>query len=307
LELKQAGGDMPSKEFDNLIKLITSFPKKNALSFQERRADFEEQSKLIPVAKGTHTKTVQAGTIAAEWIIPGEASDSSVILYNHGGGYCVGSVNTHRSMASFIAKASKAKVMIIDYRLAPEYPFPAAIDDATNAYRWLLSNGSSPENIAIAGDSAGGGITVSMLVNLKKNDIPMPAAAVCLSPWVDLEMTGDSQKTKADLDVLIEKELLDKMAEAYVANADPKDPLVSPIYADLTGLPPMLIHAGTAEVLLDDARRLAERAEKAGVDVTLEIWDEMIHVFQYFAFMLPEGEAAIAKIAAFVHDHIGTR
>jgi len=205
---------MPSKEFENLVQLLKTFPKDNDQTIEERRSDFEKRSKMLPLAEGITIEPVRIDDVNAEWLKPDEVSNGSVILYIHGGGYCVGSVNTHRSMVSFIAKSARTDILTIDYRLAPEHPFPAAIEDAANVYTWLLSNGRSPENIAMAGDSAGGGITVSTLVYLRKNGIPMPAAAVCISPWVDLEMTGESQKTKAHLDPIIEKDVLDKMAAA---------------------------------------------------------------------------------------------
>jgi len=305
VELTPSGGDMPSKEFENLIQLLKSIPKNSDQTIAARRSDFEKTSAMLPIAEGVTIKPVRIDGINAEWLKPDGVPEGSVILYIHGGGYCVGSINTHRSVASYIAKASRTNALLIDYRLAPEHPFPAAIEDATTVYTWLLSNGSSPENIVIAGDSAGGGIAVSTLLYLKKNGISMPAAAVCISPWVDLGMTGESQKTKADLDLILEKEVLDKMAKAYIVNETPGKPLISPIYADLSGLPPMLIQVGTSEILLDDAKRLTQSAEKAGVDVTLDVWDEMIHVFQYFAYMLPEGQEAIGKISVFVQTHMG--
>jgi monoterpene epsilon-lactone hydrolase len=295
---------MPSKEFKNLFQLLKSFQTTDKLTLFERRSDFEERSKILPIAEGIALNSCQIRDLNAEWVIPKGASDDSIILYLHGGGYCVGSINTHRSMASFIAKASKTKMLLIDYRLAPEHPFPAAIEDATMAYKWLLSQGHSPDKIVIAGDSAGGGITISTLLYLRKNKEPMPACAVCMSPWVDMELAGKSQKTKADLDIIIQIEVLKEMVEAYVGDADPKEPLVSPIHADLTGLPPILIQVGTSEVLLDDAKRLAENAKKSGVDVTLDVWENMIHIFQYFCFMLPEGQEAIDKVADFIEENI---
>lgn len=294
---------MPSKEFENIVQLLKSFPKKNGMTFDERRIDFEERSKQLPMAQGTASNSIQIHELNAEWVVPKGASDNSVILYLHGGGYCVGSINTHRSMASFIADASKTKILLIDYRLAPEHPFPAAIEDATIAYRWLLSQGYPAQKIVIAGDSAGGGITVSTLLYLKQGKNLMPAAGVCMSPWVDMELLGESHKTKAEMDLIIQIGVLEEMAEAYLGGADPKTPLASPIHSDLIGLPPILIQVGTSEVLLDDSKRLAENAEKAGIDVTLEIYEDMIHIFQYFAFMLPEGKDAINKIAGFIRKH----
>ena len=266
-----------SKEFDNLIKLMKSFPEKKGQTLQERRLDFEERAKLLPVAEGTQSERIIVGDINAEWVFPKKAHESSVILYVHGGGYCVGSVNTHRCIASYIANASRAKILLMDYRLAPEHPFPAAIEDVVHVYRWLLTQGFSNKHIVIAGDSAGGGITVSTLLYLKQTGDSLPAAAVCLSPWVDMEMTGESHKAKADVDAIIEKGVLEQMAKAYAGDSSPNDPFISPIHSDLSGLPPMLIQAGTAEVLLDDAKRLAQATGEALMTASFEVQDTHLY------------------------------
>jgi monoterpene epsilon-lactone hydrolase len=195
------------------------------------------------------------------------------------------------------------RALLIEYRLAPEHPFPAAVEDSVAAYRWLLKEGFDPARIAVAGDSAGGGLTVATMVKLRDENEPLPAAAVCLSPWVDMEGIGESMKTRAEVDPIVERGPLLEMAEAYLGGADPRTPLAAPLYADLKGLPPMLIQVGTAEVLLDDSTRLAEEAKKAGVDVTLEPWEDMIHIWQFFASMVPEGRDAVDRIASFIHKH----
>jgi acetyl esterase/lipase len=191
----------------------------------------------------------------------------------------------------------------VEYRLAPEHPFPAAVEDATAAYRWLLASGVRPAGIAIAGDSAGGGLTLATLVALRDAGDPLPAAAVCLSPWVDLEGIGDSMATKAAADPFVRKEMIQFMAQQYLGERSLRTPLAAPLYADLHGLPPLLIQVGTAETLLDDSTRIAERARAAGVSVTLDTWDNMIHVWQLFAPMLPEGQQAIERIGAFIREH----
>jgi acetyl esterase/lipase len=203
-------------------------------------------------------------------------------------------------MVARLSKASRARALVVDYRLAPEHPFPAAVDDATAAYRWLLSQNVQPSHIVVAGDSAGGGLTLATLLALRDAKTPLPAAAVCLSPWVDMEGTGASMTTRAKADPVVQKQGLLGMAQLYLGGKDPKSPLAAPLHGDLRGLPPLYIQVGDAETLLDDATRIAEKAKAAGVKVDLEIWPEMPHVWQLFAPLLPEGQQAIDKIGAFV-------
>ncbi|TMB69193.1 MAG: alpha/beta hydrolase [Chloroflexi bacterium] len=246
-----------------------------------------------------------AGGIPAEWIAASRAGDDQTIYWLHGGGYCIGSINTHRGMLARISAATRARVFAIDYRLAPEDPFPAAVEDAVSGYLWLLASGVDPEQIIIGGDSAGGGLAVATVVALKEDGKPLPAAAVCISPWTDMALTGDSLRSKAETDPMITNDGITRVRDAYVGDSDPSAPLVSPIYAGLSGLPPLLIQVGENEVLLNDSTRLAERAEAAGVDVTLEVWPEMIHVWHFFAAMLPEGQKAIDRIGEWVRQRLG--
>ena len=296
---------MPSEQFDMLIQMIKAREVMEQPPIEVARAEFEEVGGMFPVADDVQCEPVQAGGVSAEWIeIPG-ASEDRVILYLHGGGYAIGSLDTHRDLVSRIARASKARALSIAYRLAPEHPHPAAVEDSTQAYKWLLANGIDPTRITIAGDSAGGGLTVATLVALRDAAEPLPAAGVCLSPWVDLEGTGESMKTRAEADPVVTPQGIRWMAKFYAGDKDPRTPLISPLHADLKGLPPLLIHVGTAEVLLDDSTRLAERAKAAGVDVVLEPWEDMIHVWHYFASMLPEGQQAIDRIGEFIVQHTG--
>jgi acetyl esterase/lipase len=296
---------MPSKEYKDILEFLASMPDTSGLSFEERRSNFEEQVSQLPVAKSVSCEPVSAGGIPAEWIVPAEAPKRKVILYLHGGGYCIGSINTHRGMVSHIARVAETRALLIDYRLAPENPFPAALEDSTAAYKWLLSQGIVAGDIIIAGDSAGGGLTISTLVSLKEKGIPSPAAAVLISPWVDMAITGDSIISKADIDPMVTKEGLIEMAEAYMGDTDPRTPLASPLFADLEGLPPMLIHVGTAEILLDDAIRMFDHARKAGVEVTLNKAEDMCHVWHFFTIMLPEALEAIEEVARFMRKHLG--
>ncbi len=248
---------------------------------------------------------VSAGGVEAEWLdAPGARADR-VVLYLHGGGYVLGSVNSHRDMIARLSAAASVRALGLNYRLAPESPFPAAVDDAVAAYRWLLEQGIAPGRVAIAGDSAGGGLTAATLLAIRDRALPRPAAGVLLSPWVDLEGTGESMNGGVADDPMVRKELVAAMAPPYLAGADPKTPLASPLHADLRGLPPLLIQVGRREVLLDDSLRLAQKAQRAGVDVTLEVWPGMIHVWQIFASELEEGRDAIERIGVFVKKHLG--
>lgn len=248
---------------------------------------------------------VNAGGPGAEWVADENAAGDRAILFLHGGGYVIGSVRTHRVMMAGLSRASGARVLGPEYRLAPEHPFPAAVEDAVAGYRWLLRQGYAPGRIAVAGDSAGGGLTIAALVQMRYQGLPTPAAAVRFSPWVDLEAIGDSMTANVGKGDMVERDALLFMAGAYLNGANPRTPLAAPLYADLQGLPPTLIQAGGIETLLDDAVRLADRARAAGVDVELDVWEDMIHVWQLFAPMLPEGRQALGQAGAFIKKHTG--
>jgi acetyl esterase/lipase len=295
---------MASKELERLIEFLRSQPQLEPdLSPDELRAGFEAIASMFPVPPDVSLQPVDVGGMPGEWIAAPGASDDRVVFYLHGGGYVIGSLATHRAMVARISQAASARALVIEYRLAPEDPFPAAVEDAIVAYRWLLAQGVDPARVVVVGDSAGGGLTVAALVSLRDAGDAMPAAAVCLSPWTDLEGTGESMTTKAAIDPLIERDGIEIMAKIYLAGADPRTPLASPIYADLHGLPPLLIHVGTAELLLDDAVRLADRARAAGVEVVLEPWEDMIHVWHCFAQLLPEAQKAIDRVGEFIREH----
>lgn len=295
---------MPSQAFENLVSFILENQPDEEPTLSEQRENFENIVAVFPPAEDATSEPVEADGVPAEWVTVEGAADDRVVCYLHGGGYCIGSANTHRNLASHLSRASGARVLDVDYRLAPEHPFPAALEDARTAYRWLVSEGYDPRSMAVAGDSAGGGLTIATLVSLRDDGGPLPAAAVALSPWVDLEITGSSATTKADEDPIIHPDGLKKYADAYLAGQDARTPLASPLYADLSGLPPLLVHVGGREVLLDDATRLAERAREAGVDVTLEIRDEMIHIWHFFAGLFPEADEDVAGIGSFLRRHL---
>ncbi len=296
---------MPSEEYKQVIENMRAQEQPENLTIDEQRADFEARTTLLPLASDIVCQPVQANGIPAEWVTAPEAENDRVILYLHGGGFVVGSINTHREMVSHISRAARARILLIDYRLAPEHPFPAGLEDSRTAYRWLISEGFDPGRMIIAGDSAGGGLTISTLLALRDNGDPLPAAAVCLSPWVDLEGLGESMTANADSDPQVDQKGLLEMAEQYLAGADPRTPLAAPLYADLKGLPPLLIQAGAAETLLDDSTRLAAKAREQGVDVILEPWEDMLHVWQFLAAFVPEARQAVAVIGEFVIKHTG--
>ena len=292
---------MASEQLNKVIERIKSQPQNPNAPLAQRRAGMEKISERVPA--DVICEKVSAGGVPAEWISAPGATADRVILYLHGGGYVVGSINTHRAMVSRIARGSDARALLIDYRLAPEHPFPAAVDDVLASYRWLLAQGYKPGRIVIAGDSAGGGLAIAALLAIREAKLPLPAGAVPISPWTDLEGTGDSIRTRAARDVMVTQDNLAQSAKQYYGANDPKNPLVSPVHGDFRGLPPMLIHVGDAEILLDDATRVAERAKAAGVKVELEVWPDMPHVWHVFAKILPEGQQAIDKIGKFVRAH----
>jgi epsilon-lactone hydrolase len=273
-------------------------------SIQEARAVIEFGASRAVLPAGTSVEPVVAGTVPAEWVRAANVATDKVILHLHGGGYTKCSCNTSRLTAAQISAASACSVLVIDYRLAPEHPFPAALEDAAAAYRWLLDQGFEPENIVLLGDSAGGGLGVSTLVTLVANGDKLPCAAVLLSPWADLTGSGESMTTRADADPWMTERECRTSAELYAAGADLGHPLISPLFADLSGLPPLLIQVGTDEILRDDSLRLAENAKGAGVDVTLDVWEGMWHVWHYFAPQLPEGVQAIEKVGEFVQARL---
>jgi len=264
------------------------------------RRFFERYGNELP--SDTKVEPISAGGVPAEWVTPANVDPNRVVIYLHGGGYLVGGIPEVREMVVRVAGAAQARALIIDYRLAPEHPHPAAVEDAVTAYRWLLDQGIRPQRIAVAGESAGGSLTLALLLALRDQGLSLPAVAVPISPWVDLAVTGETVTTNEAKDPLVKRELLENMSAAYLNGQDPRMPLASPLYADLHGLPPLLIQVGSAETLLDDARRVAERAKEAGVDVTYEAWDEMIHLWQFFPF-LPEARQSTDRIGQFIREH----
>lgn len=271
------------------------------LTRAERRQSYDALGMRYESLEGvTLSETAEAGGVPAQWVDTASADPDRTVLFLHGGGYAQGSPLSHRGLAADLSRATGSRVLLLDYRLAPEHPFPAPVEDARAAYKWLLEAGCDPSRLCIAGDSAGGGLTVAGLVAIRDAGLPMPAAGVCLSPWVDMEALGESMDSNAAADPMIARAGILDFAATYLDGAAPRSPLAAPLYADLTGLPPLLIQVGSAETLLDDSIRLEAHAKRAGLDVTLEVWDDMPHVWHMFASALPDGARAIERIGAFV-------
>ena len=257
----------------------------------------------FPAPADLHTEKVDADGVPCLWAsMPGTSAERT-ILYLHGGAYLIGSPNGYRGFAAELSQAADARVLLVDYRLAPENPHPAALDDATTAYRWLIKATSYPALTVVAGESSGGGLTLATLTALRAAGDDLPAAAVCISPWVDMTLTGASLDDNAGLDPFISKLGLEMMSGAYLQGQDPKTPSASPLFADLNGLPPTLVLVGTNEALLDDSTRLADRARHAGVDVTLNVADDMYHMWPIMSSFLPEARNAVQDIGQFVRNH----
>jgi monoterpene epsilon-lactone hydrolase len=296
---------MTDRGIDVVRAHLANLPPSASMTIAERRAQYDRAERVFPTPPDVAVEAVTAPERPAEWLRPPGARTDAALLYLHGGGYVIGSPRSHRHLAAAIARAAGTAALLVDYRLAPEHPFPAALDDAVAAYRWLLGRGLAPSRVVVAGDSAGGGLTVATLLALRDRGLPRPAGGACISPWVDLTCSGATYATKATVDPIVTRESVEMMAQAYAGAGDPKAPLLSPLYADLRGLPPLLVQVGSDEVLLDDSLGLGERARAAGVDVTVEEWPAMIHVWHWFLPMLAEAERAVGVIGNFVRTRLG--
>jgi monoterpene epsilon-lactone hydrolase len=297
-----------NSEIAHIRKTIAQSPP-TAGSFEDRRARWEPLfHKICPIPAGTAIASIAAGGPRGEWVTTADVSttEPNVLFYIHGGGFTAGSAAAYRGLSSHLSAATGCRVLAVDYRWAPEEPFPAALDDCVAAYRWLVSaGGAMPRKVVLVGDSAGGNLVAAMLLALKQDGDVLPAAGVCLSPIFDLALTGESVITRAERDPMILSSSLQKCSSAYRGNSDPLSPLMSPLYGDLSGLPPLLLQCGSEEMLRDDSVRLAAKAKAAGVDVTFEEWDEMVHVWHLFADRLADGRKALARVGEFVRARIG--
>lgn len=291
---------LPSIEHEQVVEMMNGGLGLEELSVDEQRAVMEASADMFPAEADVLASEVDAGGVPADWVTVNGSNVDRVILYLHGGGYTMGSRNTHRGLAGRIARVARARVLLPDYRLAPEHPFPAAVEDATTCWRWLVSKDHAPDRMAIAGDSSGGGLTLATLLALKAAGDPLPACAIGLSPWTDLE-AGPTAEPGAVDDPMLTPEGVRSSGRQYAA-ANLHNPLASPLHGDLQNLPPLLLQVGTREILLSDSTRFAEKAEAAGVEVTLEIEDGLIHVWHMFPD-IPEAQSAIERIGAFIEQN----
>jgi monoterpene epsilon-lactone hydrolase len=297
---------MPSPEALAAIQMFRSQPRDPdaaALTYAEQREQSGQMiSSMAPMPADAKTEKLTVAGVPALWVEVPESQPQRAVLYLHGGGYVVGSILSHQELAARIARAAKARVLVLDYRLAPENPYPAAVEDAVGAYQFLLDAGLAPSRLTIAGDSAGGGLTVAALVALRDRGLPLPGAGVALSPWADLTLSGETITTKVTEEPVLSLESLQLWASLYAAGTDAADPLVSPVNADLSGLPPLLVQAGTSEVLLSDAERLAERVRAAGGVVEYQPEPGLFHCYQLFP-IYPEAFSSVERIGQFILQH----
>ena len=294
---------MAQTEIDAVRALLSSKPR--PVGWPDRRMRLDEVGAVWPVADDVELTAVDINGVRGEFsIVPG-SDPSRVLMFFHGGGYCSGSIQSHRRLVTEAGRAAKMCTFAVAYRLAPEHPFPAAYDDALTAWRFLRDQLIAPGHIAIGGDSAGAGLTLGLISRLHDAQEELPACAWLISPWTDLTMSGSTLASKTAIDPLIHKEYLNELADAYLpAGMDRKDPRVSPLYSDFRNFPPILIQVGSAETLLDDANRLAARAGAADVAVTLEIWPQMIHAWPLWNAHLEDGRRALASAGTFVRTHL---
>ena len=292
---------MASEAFHKIRDLVASKPIPSEI--KANRAFLDAGAR--PLAKGVKGTLINASGVTAEMQIPEGAASDAVILYFHGGGYVGGSIASHRNLTGNLALASNCQLLSVEYRLAPENPHPAAVEDAINSYKWLLNEGYEPKKIAISGDSAGGGLAIAAQLKIRDEGLPLPVASAPISPWIDMGLSGDTMSSRQSRDPLIRLDLIREFKSQFLGpNDNSNDPYASPLQADLSGLPPMLIHVGDDEMLLSDSERLAEKASAAGVSVTLEVWPEMIHVWHTFVGLFPEAQDGINRIAEFFSLHL---
>lgn len=290
----------------NILKNILETKRKNPYTenktIDQLRKETENAGSSIPLPKNIKYKSVVAGNVNAEWITCGEVNENRIFMFMHGGGYYRGSIAATRATVARISAEAKIKCLSIDYRLAPEHPFPAAINDTYSAYEWLVNEGINPEHIIVSGQSAGGGLCLALLLKIKDKNFSQPKGAVALSPWTDLYQTGKTMVTNEKIDPIISKKYLDRFAKLYFPDSYNMSYLASPIIGELSGLPDILIQVGSAETMLDDSKRFYKKAKKANVNVKLEIWEDMFHGWHSNAHILNDADKAIKNIGIFCRN-----
>lgn len=289
-----------------LTRILRQIKKKaNYHDIQGFRHRFEKRARHFNrLTWGLKREPFKINSIKAEWISPKRVNAKKVLLFFHGGGYAGGSIQTHRALAGQIVKQAGVRGLLIDYRLAPEHPYPAAVEDAVAAYQWLLESGYHASDIALGGDSAGGGLCIGTLLYLRDHHLPLPACAFALSPWLDHTLTGESYHSKKHEDPMLVNEGFPLWSKNYLGDADPRSPYASPIFHELKGLPPIYIQVGDAEMLLDDSVRFAEKAKAEGVDMLLEIYPGKFHVFNAFWLVLPKARLANRQLGEFLKKQL---
>lgn len=290
---------MPSTEHERFVEMMTSIPRRDDLPLQEQRDNYAAILAANPLPEDVEIRSVEVGAVSADWVDPPGPRRDRVTLYLHGGGYVIGSSTAYHEFGARLAGALDSRVLLLDYRLAPECPFPAAVDDAVAAYRYLLEESAGPGRVVIAGDSAGGGLTLATLARLRDEGEALPAAGICFSPWTDLEATGDSHRPGAVDDPLVQVDGLRQMARLY-AEGNLRHPLASPLHADFRGFPPLHVEVGTREVLLDDARRVVEKARRSGVETSSFEAEGLIHVWPVLMAGAPESAESLERVRAFL-------
>lgn len=287
-----------------MVRSLASGTRDSVPTRAEQRAMFERMEAMTAEPQAVNAQAVDAGGVPAVRVVPEGADDRRVVLYLHGGGYSMGSAKLYRKLAGHIARAAGASALVLDYRLAPEAPFPAGLDDAVAAYEWLLNGGFAPEAVAFVGDSAGSGLALAAQLAARGKGLPLPAASVLISPWVDLARSTVLVTVDPETDLFVSDALLKMMTGLYLNGHDPTDPLVSPLYGDLSGFGPIHVQAGSDEVLFEDVVKLTDKARRERVALSLDVFPEMQHVFQLSAGNMPEADQAIARIGSFLREHL---
>lgn len=299
-------GTTPQEVINRLLRHVvkpTFLPRHpTPLRIKQAQWRFKMLSFLFPTPKNVSISPLEHAHLHGEWIDPENISARRVMLYLHGGAYILGSPRSHRDLTAALAHACRCKVLALDYQQAPEHAFPAWLNDAVAAYRWLLGQGIKPQKILLAGDSAGGNLVLATLLKLRDEGVPLPGAGICLSPWTDLTSSGASMRYNADQDVMLDAVAITELGRYHTRNENPRHPYLSPVFGNYRGLPPLLIHVGSTEILLDDARRAADNATRAGIPVNFKIWPNQPHVFQFFVRFLPEAKEAVKEIGEFVES-----